>query len=160
MAANLTAGADQRLDTQLDHVLQEYSLAKGSNHKVRQILSDCNIYEFENFIGYKVEDLEDLRRKQHNTTKGFTKRKVRLVYNVICYYKLLQSDDTTKKLAKDPKNWDKDDFNDWIDNRRHPTLASAKAASANTTLPGTTTTPNTTAPPTTVCFHTKKAKNA
>ena len=54
----------------------------------------------------------------------------------------------------------KDDFDDWIDNRCHPTVASAKAASANVALSGTTTTANATATPATVCSDTKKAENA
>ena len=101
MAVNLTAGVDQHLDTQLDHVLQEYLLAKGGNQEVRQMFRDCNIYQFEDFVGYEVENLKDLRRKQHNTTKGFTKRKVTLIYNVIRYYNYLQS--TNIVLVEDQK---------------------------------------------------------
>ena len=160
MATNLTAGADQRLDTQLDNVLQEYLLAKGSNHEVRQMFKAENLYEFEYFVGYEVEDLEAMKRTQNNTTKVFSKRRVTMIYNVIRYYKFLQSDTTTKKLAKDPENWDKDDFDDCIDDGRHPTLASAKAAKANPTLTGTITASNTTVTPATVCPHTKKAENA
>ena len=119
-----------------------------------------NFYKFEDFVGYTVEDLEALKRTQNNITKVFNKRKVTLIYNMIRYYKFLQSDDTTKKQTKDPENWDKDDFDDWVDDRRHPTLASAKAAKANPTLTGTTTTPNTTVSPATVCSHTKKVENA
>ena len=89
MVSNLTAGADQRLDTQLGHVLQEYFLARGGNHEVRKMFREENIYEFEGFVGYKVEHLEALKRTQNNTTKVFNKRKVTLIYNVICYYKFL-----------------------------------------------------------------------
>ena len=63
-------------------------------------------------------------------------------------------------MSKDPENWDYDDYDSWIDDGRHPTLASAKAAAANPVLPGTTTAPNTTAPTATICLDTKKAENA
>ena len=63
-------------------------------------------------------------------------------------------------LAEDPENWVKADFKLWRNNGRHPTVASANAASTNAALPGVNTTPNTTAPPATVCPDTKKAENA
>ena len=53
----------------------------------------------------------------------------------------------------------KEDFKLWIDHGSHPTVASAKAASANAASPGITTTANATATPTTVCPDTKKAEN-
>ena len=54
----------------------------------------------------------------------------------------------------------KANFDDWIDNGCHPTVASAKAASANAASPDITTTANTTATSATVCPDTKKAENA
>ena len=89
MASNLTAGADPRLDKKFDYVLDKFLLAKGGNHEIRQMFKEENIYQFEDFVGYEVEDLEDLRQKFHDTQKGFAKRKVIQVYNVIRYYKFL-----------------------------------------------------------------------
>ena len=89
MATNLTAGADQRLDMQLDNVLQEYLLAKRDNHKVRQMFKAENLYKFEYFVGFEVEDLEAMKRTQNNTTKVFNKRRITMIYNVIRYYKFL-----------------------------------------------------------------------
>ena len=57
MATNLIVGEDQRLDTQLDHVLQEFLLAKGSNHEIRQMFKECNLYQFEDFVECKVEEI-------------------------------------------------------------------------------------------------------
>ena len=54
----------------------------------------------------------------------------------------------------------KDNFDDWIDDGRDLTVASAKIASINAISSGTTTTPTTTAIPAAVCPDTKKAKNA
>ena len=76
MASNLTANADPRLDKQLDHVLQEFLLAKGRNHEIRQMFKEGNIYQFEDFVGYEVEHLEDLRRKSYTTTKGLLSGKL------------------------------------------------------------------------------------
>ena len=70
MASNLTANADPRLDKKLDHVLEEFLLAIGGNHEIRQMFKEENMYQFEDFVRYKVEHLEDLRRKSHTTTKG------------------------------------------------------------------------------------------
>ena len=53
MAANLTAGADQRLDTQLDHILEEFLLTKGGNHEIRQMFKECNVYQFEDFVDWE-----------------------------------------------------------------------------------------------------------
>ena len=89
MASNLTAGADPRLDKQLDHVLGEFLLAKGGGHKIKQMFKEEEIYQFMNFVDYTVEDLEHLRRKSHNSTKGFNKRKVTQIYNVIRYFNFL-----------------------------------------------------------------------
>ena len=112
MAANLTAGADQRLDTQLDHVLQEFLLAKEGNHEIRQMLKEYNLYQFRDFVSCDMPALEEIKRKQHNTTKGFDHRKCTLIYNVIRYHHFLRSDATTKPLAKDPENWLLDDYDD------------------------------------------------
>ena len=68
MASNLTANADPRLDKQLDHVLEEFLFAKGGSHKIRQMFKKENINQSGDFVGYKVEHLEDLQRKLHNTT--------------------------------------------------------------------------------------------
>ena len=89
MTTNLTTGADQRLDMQLDHVLQEYLLAKGGNHEVRQMFRAENLYEFEYFVGFEVEDLKAMKRPQNNTKKVFSKHRVTKIYNVIHYYKFL-----------------------------------------------------------------------
>ena len=86
MASNLTPGADPRLDKQLDNVLKEFLLAKGGGHEIRQMFKEEEIYQFMNFVDYTVEDLEDLRRKSHNSMKGFNKQKVTQIYNVIRYY--------------------------------------------------------------------------
>ena len=139
MAANLTAGADQRLDTQLDHVLEELLLAKGGNHEIRQMFKECNVYQFEDFVEYEVEQIEEMKRKQHNATKTFDTQKVTQVYNMIRYYNFLQSNNIV--LAEDPENWVKAVFFKLRrDNRRHLTVASANAVSANAALPGVNTT--------------------
>ena len=130
MASNLTANADPRLDKKLDHVLREFLLAKGVNHKTRQMFKENNIYQFEDFIDYTVEDLEDLRRILPNSTKGFSRRKVTQIYKVIRYYNSLQDADAT--LEDDPENWAMPDFRLWIDNGRHPTFTSANATSSST----------------------------
>ena len=158
MASNLTRNADSRLDKKLDHVLEEFLLAVGGGHEIRQMFKGEDIYQFANFVGYKVVDIEDLRRKVHNTMKGFNNRKVTLIYNVIRYYNYLGSKDVA--LAEDPENWAMTDFKKWIRDGCHPNDASAAAASANATLPGATTAPNTTAPTATVCPDTRKAENA
>ena len=88
MATNLTAGVDQRLDTQLDHILQEYLLVKRDNHEVRQMFKAENLYKFEYFVGFEVEDLEAMKRTQKNTKKAFNKRRVTMIYNRIRYYKI------------------------------------------------------------------------
>ena len=158
MASNLTAGSDPSLDKKLDNILEEFLLAKGGNHKIRQIFKEENIYQFEDFIDYTVEDLEALRRKLHNTMKGFSKRKVTQIYNVICYYKFLRDADIN--LAEDPENWAMADFRKWIDKGCHPTVASFNTAKANAKLPGATTTPPATTTTATVFPDTWKAENA
>ena len=157
MVSNLTAGADPSLDKKLDHVIEEFLLAKGGNHKIRQRFKEENIYQFEDYIDYTVEDLELLRRKSHNIMKGFSKQKGTQIYNVIRYYKFLCDADIT--LAEDPENWAMADFRKWIDEGRHPTVASFKAAKTNATLGVTTTLPTTTTTAT-VCPETRKAENA
>ena len=108
-----------------------------------------------------MQSLTEMKRKKHSTTVDFVHRKITQIYNVILYYKFLRSDDSSKKLAKDPESWVKDDFDNWIDDGRHSTVVSAKAASANAASSGTTTTTmNATATPATVCPDTKKAENA
>ena len=69
MALDLTANADPRLDKQLDHVLQEFLLAKGGNHEIRQMFKECNLYQFRDFVSCDMPVLEEMKRKQHNTTK-------------------------------------------------------------------------------------------
>ena len=86
MASNSIPGADPRLDKQLDHVLKKFLLVKGGGHEIRQMFKEEEIYQFMNFVDYTVEDLEDLRRKSHNSMKGFNKQKVTQIYNVIRYY--------------------------------------------------------------------------
>ena len=113
MASNLTAGADPRLDKHLDHVIQEFLLAQGGNHEIRQIFKEENTNQFEDFVGYKVEHLKTLRRKSYNTTKGFAKRKIVPIYNVIRYYNYLQTTANTV-LAEDPENWVKANYKKWI----------------------------------------------
>ena len=160
MAGNLTPGADIRLDKKLDHVLEEFLLAKGEKHEIRQMFNECNVYQFDDFVDYELEHIQAMKRKQHNTMKGFDSRKVTQVYNVICYYNFLLSDPQNSDLAEDPENWVWKDFKLWKHHGRHPTVASATAASANAASPNVTTTANTTAPPATVCPDTKKAENA
>ena len=71
MSTNLTAGADQRLDKKLDHVLEEFLLAKGGKHEIRQMFKECNVYLFDDFVDYELEHIEEMKRKQHNTMKRF-----------------------------------------------------------------------------------------
>ena len=52
------------------------------------------------------------------------------------------------------------DFRKWIDEGRHPTVASFNAAKANATLPAATTTPPTTTTSATVCPDTRNVENA
>ena len=77
MASNLTAGADQRLDTQLDHVLAEFLSAKGGNYEIRQMFKECNVYQFEDFVKWELEHIKEMKRKQHTTTKVLITGKVR-----------------------------------------------------------------------------------
>ena len=93
--------ADSRLDKQLDHVLTEYCLVIGVNHKVRQMFKENDLYQFEDFVICDTQSLTGMERKNHNTTVGFVHRKRTQIYNVIIYYKFLQSDNSSKKLAKD-----------------------------------------------------------
>ena len=106
------------------------------------------------FIDFTVEDLELMRRKSGSTTKAFNKRKVTLIYNVIRYYDFLA--DSDPNLQKDPKNWSMSDFEKWIQEGRHPTVASFQASKANAKI----TAPSTITTPATVCPDTKKAENA
>ena len=128
--------------------------------KLVKMFKENDVYQFEDFITSHKKSLQEMKRKKGKTTAGFVHRKLTQVYNVMLYYKFLRSDDSSKKLAKDPKNWVKDDFDDWIDDERHPTVASAEAASTNTTSSGTTTTTNATATPATVYPDPKKAENS
>ena len=108
MASNLTPGADSRLDKKLDHILQEFLLAVGKDHEIRQMFKEEELYQFMDFIDYTVEDLEEMKMKSHTSTKGFNKRKVTQIYNVIRYYSFLGDSDPT--LANDPENWSMPDF--------------------------------------------------
>ena len=58
-------------------------MAIGKDHEIRQMFKEENVYQFMDFVDYTVEQLEELRRKSGNTTKGFKKRKVTQIYNVI-----------------------------------------------------------------------------
>ena len=141
MASSLTPGADSRLNKKLDHVLQEFLLAVGKDHEIRQMFKEEDVFQFMNFIDYTVEDLEDMRRKSGSTTKAFNKRKVTLIYNVIIYYSFLGDSDPT--LADDPENWSMPDFRKWIREGRHPTAAFFNASKANPTVTTATTTTTT-----------------
>ena len=96
VASNLTANADPRLVKQLDHVLEEFLLAKGGNHEIRLMFKERDLYQFRDFVACDMQALDEMKRKQHNTTKGFDHRKRTFIYNMIRYYKFLRSDDTTK----------------------------------------------------------------
>ena len=156
MSTNLTPGADPRLDKKLDHVLEEFVLAKGGNNAIRQTFKEEELTDFDDFVTYELEHIQDLRRKQGNTTKPLNKHRVTQVYNAIRYYHFLDSDPQSRLLAEDPENWKIVDFRLWKAHGRHPTTASATAAAAN----ATSTSAPTTTPTTTVCADTKKAENA
>ena len=85
MAPNLTANADPSLDKQLNHILEEFLLAKGGNHEIRLMFKGRDLYQFRNFIVCDMQALEEMKRKQHNTTKGFDHQKRTFIYNVIRY---------------------------------------------------------------------------
>ena len=89
MAGNLSTGADKRLDKKLDHVLEEFLLAKGEKHEIRLMFTANDLYQFQDFIDYELEDIQKLRRKSSGETKSFVDRKVTQVYNVIQYHKFL-----------------------------------------------------------------------
>ena len=63
MASILTANADPRLDKQLDHVLEEFLLARGGSHEIRLMFKECDLYQFDDFIMCDVEHLEEMKRK-------------------------------------------------------------------------------------------------
>ena len=86
MATNLTAGADPRLDKKLDHILEEFVLARGGNHKIKQVFKEENLINFEVFQNYELDHVKEMKRKQGNTTKSLNNQKVIMVYNVIRYY--------------------------------------------------------------------------
>ena len=84
---NLSNMADPHLDKQLNHVLEKFLLANGANHEIRQMFKECNVYQFEDFIGCDMQALTEMKRKQHILTVGFVHWKRTQIYNVILYYK-------------------------------------------------------------------------
>ena len=160
MSGNLTPGADPRLDKKLDHVLEEFVLAKGGNNDIRQTFKEEELTDFRDFVTYELEHIQDLRRKQGNTTKVLNKQKVTQVYNAIRYYNYLLTDPQDSDLAMDPENWLEKDFRLWKRNGHHPSVTSATAAATNAASSNANTTTNTNAPTVTVCADTKKAENA
>ena len=59
--------ADPRLDKQLDHVLEEFCLAVGVNHEIRQMFKENDLYQFEDFVNYDMKSLQEMKRKKGNT---------------------------------------------------------------------------------------------
>ena len=64
MSTYLTAGADPRLDKKLDHILEEFVLARGGNHKIRQVFKEEDLINFKVFQNYELEHVKEMRRKQ------------------------------------------------------------------------------------------------
>ena len=89
MSTNLTPGADPRLDKKLDHVLQEFILAKGVNNEIRQAFKNEDLTDFEVFQNYELEHVKEMKRKQGNAMKSLNNQKVTMIYNVIRYYQYL-----------------------------------------------------------------------
>ena len=145
--------ADSHLAAKLEHLLNNYFLAKGNNHEIRLMFTEIDFYNFEEFISCDKQGLTEIQRKKNNVMVGFNNQKITLILNAILYCHFLGNETTTKSLAEDPIQLVRDDFKTWRDQGRHLNIASFNAL-----LSGNTT--NTTPPPaTTVASEIKKAED-
>ena len=129
--------ASSCLDAKLEQLLTRYLLAICTNHEIRKMFNENDFFDFEEFTSCKKQHWMEMRQKKNKMLTGFNDRKITLNYDVVLYYRFIQSETATKALAEGPKNWVREDFKDWRDQGCHPTLASYNKSLAGTTTPTT-----------------------
>ena len=101
-------------DAKLEYLLTIYLSAISDQHDIQQAFIHKGILTFENFTDMCcLENLKQMKwQSGTNLVEAFTSGKLKLISDVLIYYKFLMNDNQ-KVLAEDPVSWVKSDFRDW-----------------------------------------------
>ena len=82
-------------------------------------------------------EMKQMKQNKSNATVGFKDQKIKLIHDVLLYYKFMQNN-SNKVMAENPDQWVEEKFEDWLDKGRHPSNTSYTASQAgNTTTTST-----------------------